>query len=116
MPAIQRAHWAAALCFALFALLQVNDADPVAWVAIYGVAAVLSGLAGAGHVRRAPSMVLSLATLVWGGDLAYKVWNGQEVAMVEGQEGWLNNELAREAFGLWMVSAWMGVVVAGDRR
>ncbi len=38
--------------FVLFALVQINDVDPLKWVLLYGVVALLFGLAAFGYYRR----------------------------------------------------------------
>ena len=41
-----------ACLFALFALVQINDVDPLRWIIIYGSIAVLYAFAAFGHFRR----------------------------------------------------------------
>ena len=50
--------------FILSAAVQWNDPDPLAWIGIYGLAAVLSGAAAAGRVPLAPNLGAALLFVV----------------------------------------------------
>jgi hypothetical protein len=101
--------------FAAAALVQLNDPDPVQWVAIYTAAMALS-LQAARRRRVPPAVPLALAAVALGwafgiaigsGALDYRhmfeAWEMKSVAVEE----------AREVVGLLIVAAWM--VVLGIR-
>lgn len=99
--------------FALSVVVQYNDPDPIAWMAVYGAAAVLCGL----ELRRAASqwaaLVLGLAALAWAGYIAFRVHDvplGALVAAWEMKE--VRVEEAREMYGLTIVGVWM-LAIAG---
>lgn len=97
------AHAVAAALFTASAVVQLNDPDPVLWVLFYGVAATVSAVAAHGRWSPlfAPAALLSLG-------LPSAVWL---LAALPPQPGLARTELAREAGGLLLVSAWMAVVL-----
>ena len=54
-----------AVLFVLFAVVQINDPDPWAWVALYLYVGVLFALAAFGRVFRPAMLVGMAACLVW---------------------------------------------------
>ncbi|MCC7501569.1 MAG: transmembrane 220 family protein [Flavobacteriales bacterium] len=54
-----------ALVFAAFAYLNLNDPDPIFWVAAYGAVAVLFAFAAFGRADRRISGYLALALGMW---------------------------------------------------
>jgi hypothetical protein len=108
-----------AALFALAAAVQFNDPDPLRWVVVYGTACVLSVLAAAGR-RVAPAIYIAFAVLAAG-------WAGTIVAGGPGAfdfrhmfDQWemrsASVEEAREATGLFIVTAWMIVLAVRSRR
>lgn len=105
--------WVMAALLFTAAVLQYNDPDPVQWMAIYGVAALLSLV----HERMtsgriaAPAIVL-VAALAWAGAIV-KAMHG-EVAARELFGSMDPNrpqiEQAREVIGLLIVAAWMALL------
>ena len=93
--------------FVLCAGVQVNDPDPLRWITVYGVSALLC--AWAAVQRSVPLFV----TLTWGlltGAIAFGLlafWEGDSHPM-PGFPPWapLNEEVVREALGLGMCSLW----------
>lgn len=55
----------AALLFGVFALVQWNDPDPLAWIGVYGSAAVTAGAAAFGHRRPVILGGLAIVCAVW---------------------------------------------------
>lgn len=90
--------------FALFALVQYNDPDAGAWIAVYGLAAAISLLALAGR----PSSFAPLAALAC---LAAAFW-----IMPKHTGNWMDIENGREAMGLLVCAAWMAVLTAHRYR
>lgn len=111
-----------AALFAFAAVVQLNDPDPVRWIALYTAASAGSFMAAAG--RQVPPIVsgaLSLVALAWaaailaGGAAAtdylhmFDAWEMKSAAIEE----------AREASGLLIVAGWLAVLTvwaAGMRR
>ncbi len=54
-----------ALLFAAFAYLNLNDPDPIAWVAAYGATAALFALAAFGRADRRAILVVAAAQFIW---------------------------------------------------
>lgn len=87
-----------AIAFAWFASLQINEPDPVGWIAIYGAAALVSAI---GAIRRAPLLLAAIVALVAFG------WAATLVPDVITDASWSGTELERELGGLVLVGAWM---------
>ena len=105
--------------FLLAVVVQFNDPDPLRWVAIYGAAFLVSAaVAWRGRITWiAPVAVAAIAVgwslaLMIGGPAAsqyshmFDAWEMKSVSVEE----------AREATGLLIVTAWMAVLAAGQRR
>jgi hypothetical protein len=108
-----------AALFALAALVQLNDPDPVRWVAIYVAACGLSMMAaGRPSVLRAATAAVGAIALAWAGLIMFHgpgassyghmfdEWEMKSVAVEE----------AREASGLLIVAAWMVVLLLRSLR
>ncbi len=99
-----------ALLFGYAIAVQFNDVDPARWIAMYGVACLLS-LLGALDVAPKPlgyaAAALAVLCLVWAGLLAPQ-------AAAEGFS--IEYEVPREVFGLVIVAFWSGAMVAVARR
>lgn len=118
-PFVRSLDFLMALLFAFAAALQLNDPDPIRWVAMYATACVLSLLAF--YRRRVPpAMVIAVAVvaLAWSALIAL----GGPAASEYGQmfDAWEMKspsvEEAREASGLLIVAAWMIVLLVRARR
>ncbi|WP_139959757.1 transmembrane 220 family protein [Flavicella sediminum] len=53
--------------FALFALVQLNDPDPIQWVLLYGVVAVISFVANYTTIPKLLIWILFIAYLIYAG-------------------------------------------------
>lgn len=102
--------------FALSVVVQYNDPDPIAWMAVYGAAAVLCGL----ELRRSTPpwavLALGLGALAWAGYIAFRVHDvplGALVAAWEMKD--VQIEEAREMYGLAIVGIWMLTIAAAVR-
>jgi hypothetical protein len=106
-------RWFVAVCWALaFVLmlsvgLQINDPDPLRWMAMYGVSALAVGLLPGWRVLAAPTIALGLIAAAWAAYLASQV-----VGVVGVSDLWLKMsekggavEVGREAAGLAIVAA-----------
>jgi len=111
------AAWRAAnvimlLLFVASALLQLNDPDPVVWVAVYAAAAVICAVELRGLVRPLYPALLSLTALAWAATIAPRVLGkvpfGAMFAEFEMRD--LGVEESREMYGLVLVAVWMAAV------
>ena len=106
------------LAFLLSAAVQLNDPDPLPWIAIY-LAAALACLAWArGHRGLALPVSIGLIALVWSTWLVLAVPADTAVgpALQHWQMADQGSELVREVGGLWLVVAWMAIVCARRRH
>ena len=101
------------LMFLFSAAVQLNDPDPLAWIGIYAVAAVVCGLE---IRRRAPvwaPVAIAFIALFWAGSLYYRV---NEVPISSLFAEWemrdVRIEEAREMYGLTIVGIWMIVIIS----
>lgn len=112
------AHRVAATLFALCVVLQWNDPDPLAWMAVYGAAAVLAARAAGGRAPRAGVLALLGLAALWMLTLLPGVAEfarhgdpGLIAASMKAAEPWI--EEAREFGGLGLIAAWCGLALAG---
>lgn len=97
------------LCFVGFALVQYNDPDPLFWITIYLIAALLSVAAGFGKVS---NTVLAVACIAYAVGVIYwwpEQFEGVGDSMRDATTGALlkNVEEGREALGLAICSVAM---------
>ena len=99
------------LLFLFSAAVQVNDPDPLVWMAIYVAAAVVCGLE---IRRRTPAwapLALALVAILWAGTLHARAHDVPVSALfAEWEMRDLRVEEAREMYGLTIVGVWMLVV------
>ena len=103
-----------AALFALAAVVQWNDPDPMLWIALYGLVAVVTVRAAQGHAL--PWVTGGIA-----GAYAVAGWfalpEGAASTLGLDQFGMssLGVEEMREALGLWISAAWLGALALGGR-
>jgi hypothetical protein len=107
------------LAFAASVVVQYNDPDPFPWMAVYGAAAVVSGLEITRRVRPVFPALLSAVALAWAATLAPRVIGkvpfGDMFAEFEMSNPGI--EESREMYGLLLVSAWIAAIaIAAWRR
>ncbi len=94
------------IIFILFAGLQYNDPDPMLWIPIYLIAAYATFRTYQGEAN--PEMLLVLIVLSFAGGMnSWNMMTAWEGFFTEGTGMSMkshNQELAREAFGLWIVT------------
>lgn len=108
----------AAILFAASAILQLNDPDPVAWIAVYLGGALVAAIGW----RWVPGLVAAVAVAAiaatWAAIIALDIeqWVGFErvVGPMEIEGGPV--ELTREALGLAMVAGYCAFVALRWRR
>jgi hypothetical protein len=103
-----------AVLFAVAAVVQFNDPDPLRWVAVYGAALTVSILAAVrGSVPVALPATVGGIALAWGLLLVGR--SGATLRIYQDMfDAWemtdASVEEAREAIGLFIVFFWMAVV------
>lgn len=112
-------RWLAYTMAALLAVsvvLQYNDPDPVRWMAIYGVGALLSVALPARRAAALPGVVLGAAALGWAAYLVYDTWGAISLGDLTGRMSEKGGavEEGREAGGLAIEGVWL--VAAGLYR
>lgn len=100
------------LAYIASAAVQLNDPDPLQWIAIYTAAA----LCCAAWERRwapqnAPAFVAGIA-LLWSATLLVSIPTDVHLgrSLTEWQMNVDGSELVREVGGLWFVAAWMAAL------
>jgi hypothetical protein len=98
--------------FALSTVVQINDPDPLRWMALYGAAGAITAVSIRRRVAPAIMALVGAVAAAWGvhvvsgGPLAgsyahmFDAWEMRSVDI----------EQAREASGLFIVAAWMAVL------
>ena len=89
-----------ALMFVVFATLQYNDPDPLIWISIYGMIAVLMIT----NIWRRIPVMISIATMVAALAGCYFLWPQEYQGLSGKMDSRPNVELARESLGL-LISA-----------
>lgn len=99
--------WVMAVGFAMCVGLQVNDPDPLLWMAMYAGAAVATAILPARRLFAAGAVVVGLIAAGWGAYLGDQVFH--ELAL---SDLWLKMsekggavEVGREAVGLVIIAA-----------
>lgn len=101
--------------FTLFSYWQLNDPDPILWVPVYGSAVYVSIQAVRGKVNHELISILFVLSLMAGIQLWTEMtaWEG---FMTDGLAmKTINQELAREAVGLWICSAALALLYSLDK-
>ena len=117
--AAKRAAWAWRVADALFLLMfvfsvvvQVNDPDPLPWMAIYGAAAVACLLSLLGRLPWRFAVLTGLIALTWAATIAPRVI-GQVPFLdmfAEFEMKDIGVEESREMYGLLLIGGWMSVL------
>ena len=100
------------LMFAFSVVVQVNDPDPLAWMAIYGAAAIACLLSLMGRLPWWFAVITGLIALVWAATIAPRVI-GQVSFLdmfAEFEMKDIGVEESREMYGLLIVGGWMAVL------
>ena len=98
--------WVLAVLFSLCVGLQVNDPDPVEWMAIYGAAGIACALLPARRFYAAAAIAVGLIAAAWGAYLGSRVFGDLGVSdlfMKMNEKGGAV-EVGREAAGLAIVA------------
>ena len=100
------------LAFAFSVAVQYNDPDGWAWMVLYGLAAVVCGLALAQRSYRLFAGALLIVSLLWAATLAPRVLGHVRFLDMFGafEMKNLGIEESREMYGLLIVAVWMAVL------
>ena len=100
------------LMFVFSVVVQVNDPDPFAWMAIYGAAAIACLLSLTGRLPWWFAVLVGLMALGWAATLAPRVLgNVPFLSMFEEFEMKdIHVEESREMYGLAMIAVWMAAL------
>ncbi|WP_395767359.1 transmembrane 220 family protein [Aquirufa sp.] len=104
------------IIFLLFSYWQFNDPDPILWVPIYGITAFVSFQAFRGFVNKELLAILFILSTMAGLQLWLEMtaWEG---FMTDGLTmKTVNQELAREAVGLWIASLSFALYYSLDKK
>lgn len=118
-PGWRVANAVAAVMFAASVAVQINDPDPLPWMAVYGGAALITLLECIRPVRPIFPALLSVTALGWAATIAPRVIGKVPFAEMFGAFEMKNVgvEESREMYGLMLVALWMAAVaLAGWRR
>ncbi len=104
------------LMFVFSVVVQVNDPDPLAWMAMYGAAAIACLLSLLGRVPWWFAVLVGLVALGWAATLAPRVLGNVPFLSMfaEFEMKDIGVEESREMYGLLIIAGWMAVI--GHRR
>lgn len=104
------------ITFLLFTYWQFNDPDPILWMPIYGIASYVSFQALRGHFNKELLGILFILSACAGIQLWVEMtaWEG---FMTDGLAmKTMNQELAREAVGLWIASFSFAIYFISEKK
>jgi hypothetical protein len=100
------------LMFVFSVIVQVNDPDPLPWMAIYGAAAVACLLSLMGRLPWQFAVLTGIIALIWSATIAPRVI-GQVSFLdmfAEFEMKDIGVEESREMYGLLLIGGWMAVL------
>jgi len=100
------------LLFVFSVIVQVNDPDPLAWIAIYGAAAVACLLSLMGRLPWWFAVATGIVALAWAATIAPRVI-GQVPFLdmfAEFEMKDIGVEESREMYGLLLIGGWMAIL------
>lgn len=100
------------LAFVFSVAVQYNDPDGIVWMVLYGLAAIVCGLALARRQYRFFAAAVLVASLLWAASLAPRVLGHVPFLDMFGAFEMKNIgiEESREMYGLLIVAVWMAVL------
>jgi hypothetical protein len=106
------------LLFTFGAVVQVNDPDPVQWIAVYALAAGSCLLSLFHRLPSTPPALLCVVALIWAATLAPGVVGRVPFGDMFGAFEMKNVgiEESREMYGLLIIAAWMAVLALRARQ
>jgi hypothetical protein len=97
--------------FLFAASLQLNDPDPVRWVALYGAAAALSVAEALGRTRFGVALVAALGFAAGALVGLPELLHARAEAFTSFHMQLLGDEVARESVGLLLCALWSALLV-----
>jgi hypothetical protein len=100
------------LMFVFSVIVQVNDPDPLPWIAIYGAAAVACLLSLMGRRPWQFAVLTGIVALIWAATIAPRVI-GQVPFLdmfAEFEMKDIGVEESREMYGLLLIGGWMAIL------
>lgn len=101
--------WVMAAYFVFCVVVQYNDPDPIRWMAVYGVAAILSAVMPMKRDAAKLGLVIGALALVWSAILIYGIWGkvafSDTFTKMSEKGGAVEEE--REAGGLLIEGVWL---------
>lgn len=106
------------LMFIASVIVQYNDPDPIVWMAMWGAAALATGLSLAGRPRWWFAAGLGVVALAWAATIAPRVLGQVPFLDMFGAFEMKSTgiEESREMYGLLMIAGWMLVLTLRARR
>lgn len=102
-------------CFVLSAIVQYNDPDPIIWIALYAVGAIVSALFLKGSLPAYVYLILGIAFLTGAILQRPAEFEGFLFGEVQKMRN-MNIELARESFGLGIIAVAMFLFWGAAKR
>lgn len=102
-----------AVTFFLCVVVQYDDPDPIRWMTVYGLAALVCVAFVFGRFSRVFASLLGAVALVWALSLIPAVIGQVSIAEIFGSVHMIDTavEEAREALGLLIVALWMAALL-----
>lgn len=110
LPAwFQYASYVMAALLGVSVALQYNDPDPLRWMTIYGVGAIVAALLPAKRALAPIALLVGAGTAAWAIYLAHSVWGVIQVSDLTNKMSEKGGavEVGREAGGLAIQAAWL---------
>ena len=105
-----------ALLFSAAAVFQLNDPDPIRWIAAYASAAGLAGVAALGRARFGPAALLAAGFALWTATLLPSLLDAERAAFTSFRMHASSHEESREAVGLLLCAAYAAWLAKRCRR
>lgn len=112
-------YWVLSVVFALFALVQYNDPDPIQWILLYAGVAVHFGMAASGKMYRPAVWLWLAAAAIWAATLLpdfinwIRMGEPSIVDTMKAEQPWI--ELTREFLGLVLAALGCGFLLWKNR-
>jgi hypothetical protein len=104
--------------FAFGAIVQINDPDPILWMAIYIAASAACVLFYRGTLNPILPGVIAMVAVIWAADIGFDVF--RRVPFLEMFQDWgMRDETveeSREVYGLLFIATWMSVLALLSAR
>jgi len=112
-------NWTLAVVFALFAIVQYNDPDPIPWILLYAGVSAHFAMAALGKMYRPAVWLWLIASAIWAAKLVPDFINWIQmgepsiVETMKAEQPWI--ELTREFLGLVLAAAGCGFLLWKNR-